>query len=134
MLKMAAKISLPSDVNDPRNFWLGCIGIRKDGAMVSGKNGAVHSDSSAEYRTIQTAHAEGRVLRKLGKGGTIYVARVSKLTRRIAMSYPCVHCQAAIRSRAVKKVIYTINEFQYGVWDVDSDYNRVYDESCFDKF
>jgi len=133
MLKMAAKVSLPNSITDPRNFWLGCVGIRKDGAIVTAKNGAVHS-SSIEYRTIQSAHAEGRVLRKCGRGGILYVARVAKLTRQFAMAYPCEPCQAAIRAMSVKRVIYSINESQYGIWDVAADNNRVCSEVCLDRF
>ncbi len=126
MLKLAAKYSLPTMDSDPRNFWLGAVGLRKDGAIVWSRNGAPYSSSVDDYRIIQESHAEGRVLRKLGKGGTIFVSRVSKKTRQLAMARPCSYCQAAINAREVKKVIYSINELQYGVWDIVNDLDKVY--------
>ena len=130
MLKIAAKCSLPTMNKDPRGFWLGAVGIRDDGAIVYSRNGsAVHDDSSFNYKTVASVHAEGRILKKLGKGGVIYVARVSKLTRKLAMARPCGFCQANISAMDVKKVIYSINEFQYGVWDLEADTDKVYTES-----
>ncbi len=75
---------------------------------------------------IPESHAEGRVLRKLGKRGTLYVARVTKVTREFAMSRPCPMCQNRIKAFDVKKVYYTINKDQYGVWTPDTDLDRVY--------
>jgi tRNA(Arg) A34 adenosine deaminase TadA len=127
MLKLAAKIALPVG-EDYRNFWLGCIGIRKDGVLVSAKNGAVHSTAmpQEDYRILPNSHAECRTLRKLGRGGVLYVARVAKHNHRYACSRPCIMCENMIRSYHVKKVFYTINEFQYGVWDIITDYERVF--------
>ncbi len=129
MLKFAAKASLSSVDNDPRNFWLGAAGVRHDGVIVSARNGAaVHTDGFFDNQMISSVHAEGRLLRKWGKGGVIYVARVSKLTKKLAMSRPCGYCQAAISARHLKKVFYSINEKQYGCWDVASDTDKVYTE------
>lgn len=125
MLLLAAKVALPNDYHDARNFWLGCVGIRQDGAIVSGKNGAVHCTSINEYQLIPNSHAEGRVLRKLGKGGTIFVSRVSKINHSLAMAYPCPTCQVRITSFQVNKVYYTINPNQYGIWSVKKDLHRV---------
>lgn len=130
MLKSAAKFSLPTIQNDPRNFWLGAVGIRQDGCIVYSRNGsAIHHETAFNNRTIASVHAEGRILRKLGKGGVIYVARVSKLTRKLAMARPCGFCQANISAMNVKKVFYSINECQYGVWDLVADTDKVYTES-----
>lgn len=130
MLRSAAKAAMPSINNDPRHFWLGAVGIRDDGAIVYSRNGAaMHSEDSFNHRMIPSVHAEGRLLKKLGKGGVIYVARVSKSTRKLAMARPCVFCQANISAMNVKKVIYSINEYQYGVWDLVADTDKVYTES-----
>lgn len=127
MLQFAAKIAIPAIDNDPRNFWLGAVGVRRDGAMVCSRNGAaIHADGMFDNQVISSVHAEGRVLRKLGKGGIIYVARVSKLTKKLAMARPCGFCQAAISAMNVKKVYYSINEHQYGVWDLTTDTDKVY--------
>jgi cytidine deaminase len=128
MLRMAAEIALPHDPMDLRNFWLGCIGIRQDGAMVSSRNGAAeHSTSVKHYQLVPSAHAEGRVLRKLGWGGTIFVARVSRKDRSLAMARPCGMCQVRLKAFNVKKVYYTINPDQYGLWNPITDTDRIYD-------
>jgi cytidine deaminase len=131
MLLMAAKIALPTNDQDARAFWLGAIGIRKDGAIVVARNGAVHSTIIENYQLIPGAHAEGRILRKIDWGGTIFVARVLKKDRSLAMSSPCDMCRTRIKSKGIKKVYYTINESQYGIWDVRKDVDRVYG-SCDD--
>lgn len=126
-LELAARISLPTDDNDPRNFWLGCVGVRRDGVIVSAKNGAVLASANYNYQLIPNSHAEGRTLRKLGKRGTLYVARVSKKTRSYAMARPCGVCQIRIRASNVDKVVYTINENQYGIWYPNSDTDKVFE-------
>lgn len=126
-LKMAAKLALPNHDNDHRNFWLAAIGIRDDGAMVSAKNGASEfSESVQQYQLQPNAHAEGRVLRKLGKRGMMYVARVAKKDGKLAMSQPCPMCQVRIKAMQIKKVYYTINESQYGIWLPESDKYKIY--------
>jgi len=127
LLRQAAAISLPTTKNDPRGFWLGCIGIREDGVQVSARNGAVEfHDTIENYHLVPSSHAEGRVLRKLGKNGIVYVARVSRKDGSLAMARPCGMCQVRLRSWKVKKVFYTINETQYGVWYPDSDTDKIY--------
>jgi len=127
LLQLAAEVSLPTSDNDPRNFWLGCVGIREDGVQVSARNGATEFSYEVEsYQLVPNSHAEGRVLRKLGKCGVLFVARVSRKDRSFAMSQPCGMCQVRIRAAKVKKVYYTINDNQYGIWLPDSDTYRIY--------
>ena len=124
MLKLAGKIARSTIVDDPRNFLLGCIGIRNDGVIVSAKNGAVFSTQTNNYQLLPDSHAEGRVLRKLGHNGILYVSRIGKLGG-YAMAMPCPMCAVRIKSFNVRKVFYTINTAQYGVWDVKRDSHRV---------
>lgn len=128
LIEMAAKIALPSDyVSDRRGFFIGAVGIREDGALVSAKNGAVEFEGTVEnYQLIPNAHAEPRVIRKMGKRGTLYVARVLKGTKSFAMSRPCIICLPFLRAFQVKKCYYSINDYQYGVLDVAKDTDRVY--------
>lgn len=128
-LKMAAKIAVPTDENDPRSFWLGAIGIRSDGVMVSSKNGAVFYTSSSKRKIIPGTHAEVRCVYKCDKGSTIYVARVARGTRQLAMSRPCRTCQSVLKSKKVAKVYYTINNHQYGIWYPDRDTDFVVTKS-----
>jgi len=116
LLSLAAQVGLPVDANDPRNFWIGCIGIRRDGTLVSGKNGAVFSTTVENYQLLPGSHAEGRVLRKLGHGGTLYVGRVSRKDGTLAMSKPCPMCSVRLASFKVEKAYYTIDQFHYGVF------------------
>lgn len=134
MLKLAGKIAVPTTSLDKRTYWLGCVGIRKDGVMVSATNGSIQhmfskrldpdlNDKSCAY------HAEGRTLRKMDKGGILYVTRVSRKDGSYCMARPCNLCQSKIRSQKIEKVYYTINDFQYGVWNVKSDRDIVYTRS-----
>ncbi len=127
MFKLAGKVALPpADSYDPRNFWLGCVGIREDGKIVSAKNGSVFSTETDNYQHLPNSHAEGRVLRKLGKGGIIFVSRIHKIGMEYAMSYPCAMCQTRIKAFNVKKVYYTINDEQYGIWVPHLDSDKVF--------
>ncbi len=128
LLFQASQVALPSTDKDYRDYWLGCVGVREDGAIVSAKNGAAEFHTTVRScHLLPDSHAEGRVLRKLGKCGNIFVARVSKKDGSLAMAMPCPMCQIRIRSFKVKKVHYTINPHQYGVWDVKKDTHRVCD-------
>lgn len=127
MFKLAAKMALPTSDIDNRGFLHGCVGIREDGAVVYSRNGAVKYTSTIEhYQLIPNSHAEGRVLRKLGKGGIIYVARISKKDGTLTTSAPCAMCSIRIKAFKVRKVFYSLNQTQYGVWDVKKDIHRIY--------
>ena len=126
MLLLAAKVALPTIDDDPRSFWLGCVGIRKDGVIVSSRNGSSQFQDYIEYHQFNpNAHAEGRVLRKLGKYGSIFVSRVAKKDGSLAMARPCPMCQTRIKSAKISKVYYSINNEQYGIWYTDNDYDKV---------
>jgi hypothetical protein len=130
LLREAGKIAVGNDPNDKRNFILGAIGIRKDGVSVSAKNGAVISSTFDDYRIISDAHAECRVIRKLGKCGTIYVSRVLKKDGTLAMARPCGICRLRIQAAQVKKVYYSIDPYHYGLYDPtasENDMDRIYE-------
>ena len=126
LLLFAAKMALPDDNKDWRGFWIGAVGIRKDGTMVHSKNGTFFDSTFLEYQAIPKVHAEGRVLRKMDFGGTIYVARVSRQDRSLKMARPCGMCRVQIKSKGIKKVYYTINDEQFGVWKVKENSDRIY--------
>lgn len=126
LLLLAAKIALPKDPNDARNFWLGCVGLRDDGALVSAQNGSSQfSHSVKQYQLQPNCHAEGRVLRKLGKYGTMFVSRVAKKDGALAMAQPCIMCQVRISAMKIRKVYFTINPTQYGIWSVNKDVYKI---------
>jgi tRNA(Arg) A34 adenosine deaminase TadA len=128
LLLFAAKIAVPEGniTLDNRNYWIGCCGLRKDGALVFSKNGAVYSTTVDDYQLIPESHAEGRVLRKMDWGGTMYVARVRRNDKSLGLSAPCTMCRVRIKSAGIKKVFYTINNYQYGMWDVKKDVHIAY--------
>jgi len=129
LLLLAAKIALPDDYSsDQRGFWLGCVGIRKDGAMIFSKNGAVYATMTEDYQLLPGSHAECRAIQKMDYGGVLYVARVKRKDRTLGMARPCLMCQIKIKAKGIKKVYYTINPNQYGVWSVKKDTDRMY--SC----
>lgn len=127
-LKIAGKIALPTNpIEEIRNFFIGCVGIRNDGALVSAKNGAVHSTQVDNYQLLPDSHAEGRVLRKLGKGGTLYVSRIARGSGGWAMARPCKMCRVRLKSFDVKKAYYTIDNRHYGVWLPKSDTDIIFE-------
>jgi hypothetical protein len=126
MIRRAAEIALPVNDNDARNFWIGCVGLRKDGTTVVAKNGAVHLGEVDDYIVIPQSHAEVRLLRKLGHDGTVFVARVSRKTGELVMSRPCSVCQVHLRSKRVKKAYYSINEDCYGLLLPDEGTDRIF--------
>ncbi len=126
MLKMileAAQYALSTAHDDKRNYLLGAVGVRSDGAMVHAQNGSVCIGVSSEMHgglTFPEAHAERRLSRKLDVGSTVWVARVARSDGSLRNSRPCYDCMLALRSRKVKKVYYSINSTEYGCIDLQS--------------
>lgn len=104
MLNEAAKSSILKD--DDRNFRVGSVAIRGDGKLVRAYNGA------PKFPTPEH-HSEGRLCRKLDRGATVFVARVTK-DGKWNMSKPCENCMRAMRRSYVKKIYYTISHMEYG--------------------
>lgn len=94
-----------------RNFMLGCIGVRSDGAVVASCNGSATSPEP-------TAHAEARTIRKLDRGAVVYVARIRRDNGLPAMAKPCSVCESKLRAKGVRKVYYTISENEWGTIDM----------------
>ena len=125
LLLFAGNVALSDDDKDPRGFWIGAVGIRKDGTMVFSKNGSFFSSTNV-YQSVPQVHAEGRVLRKMDYGGILYVARVARKDFSLKMARPCQMCQVRIKSKGIKKVYYTINDHQWGVWYPKKDIDKIY--------
>lgn len=92
---------------DKRTFFLGAIGVRKDGTIVRAMNGSTNYPQPS-------AHAEARLSKKLDKGATVFVARVNAFGE-FALSKPCHNCMRTLKARKVKRVYYTVgpNEFEW---------------------
>lgn len=119
LLRLAANTAIqpPSKVvKDHRLFLLGAVGVRNDGTVVFSRNGAVRTDTP---RAFPAAHAETRLLRKMDRGGIVYVARVSKIDGRMLMARPCKDCMAVLKAHKIRKIYYSISEIEYGTTDSD---------------
>jgi hypothetical protein len=129
LLREAAKFALPNIDNDLRLFWLASVGIReRDGVKIKSQNGASRI-STPQYKyehSRQKSHAEGRICRKLGANGTIYVARVAKENFELKMSRPCNLCRSALRSYRVKRCFYSINETHFGCFYPAEDRDQIF--------
>lgn len=116
LLALAAAHALPKD-GDPRNFWLGAVGIRADGVLVKARNGSLKPTSPAvpgKHRE-PSIHAEVRLCRKLDLGAEAFVARVSRETGQWALAKPCSGCLSCLLAKGVKRIYYTISPNEYGV-------------------
>ena len=88
-----------------RQFRLGAVGIRTDGAIVTASN---VSSRVPERR----AHAETRVTRKLNYGSEVFVVRILR-NGMLAQARPCSRCQAAMRQRGIS-CYYSISDCEWG--------------------
>ena len=85
---------------DRRTFRHCAIGRRSDGVLVISPNGSTGTPT-------KRGHAEFRLSRKLDFGvGIVFVVRVDRFGR-WANSKPCFSCQVALRSKGVRKVVFT---------------------------
>lgn len=107
-LNEAARVAVGKDIeNTPRNFLLGSVGIRADGAVVCAPN--IHTDVPTP-----SAHSEWRTLRKMDKGSPfLFVARVRFLDMQWGMARPCKHCILAIRDKGIEQVFFTVRHDKY---------------------
>lgn len=106
--RLAKQIALKGDTKKAkRQFRLGAVGVRTDGAIVTANN--------IPHRTRESkAHAETRLAKKLDYGSVVYVVRIYS-DGTLAMARPCRKCQSALRLKGVKRVYYSINKNEFGV-------------------
>jgi pyrimidine deaminase RibD-like protein len=93
---------------------LGCV-ITKGGSVQSVGWSALKSDPRFAGCSI---HAEEHALRQMGyqaDGCVLYVARVTKRGHR-ALAKPCSACQQLIVTAGVKRVVWTVDDREFGVW------------------
>ncbi len=93
---------------------LGCV-ITKGGAVQSVGWSALKSDPRFERCSV---HAEEHALRQMkwqAAGCVLYVARVTR-TGAIGLAKPCDYCQGLIEASGVKRVVYTTDEGDTGIW------------------
>lgn len=110
-LDLAIRIALGG--SEDRNYLIGCVGLRTDGAIVTAYN-------SWTKKPQHEAHSEFKVCRKINKGSILWVSRVLR-DGTWACAKPCVKCQALIRNKGIKKVFYTLGPEEFGTWNVKDE-------------
>lgn len=103
-LNLAAEVAKPG--SDLRTYAHGAVGLRRDGAIVTSRNGSA-------VLPCPEIHAERRLLRKLDRNGTVFVARVGA-NGSWQNSRPCPACRSAMRARGVARVFFTLGANAYG--------------------
>lgn len=104
-IELAKKVALRGDLR--RKHLFGAVAIRTDGAVVAAPNGTWLDIAPSQ-------HAEARVLRKAGRGATLFVARVGR-NGVIGAAHPCPKCCLLIRNKGVERVYFTINDSEIGI-------------------
>lgn len=96
LLNMAVEIARKAD----NRYRVGAIGRRRDGALVFAKN-------TTCIERFPRAHAEARLIRKLGVDAEfVLVIRLNKHGE-LAMAKPCSSCQLFLNRSNVKTIYYT---------------------------
>ena len=106
-LTIAGKIALHGEY---RNFYLGAVAVRGDGAIVKAYNTKSKVPNPA-------AHAEFKLCKKIDVGCTVYVARVNR-DGRPAMAKPGPSCMQILKNSRVSRVYYTIGPNEFGRIDL----------------
>lgn len=107
----AGNVPRKPEENTGKNFLLGCVALRRDGAVVVASNIRTQDP-------MPSAHSEFRCLRQAGQGATLWIARVDRAGKP-CMAKPCKYCETLIRNKMVKRVYYTVNENECHVWNVN---------------
>lgn len=107
-LDLATKIAMGT-LHEKKNSFFGGVGLRTDGSIVISTNLRVADKT-------HPAHCEVRLLKKCDVGSTIFLVRLTR-DGQWAMSRPCKKCQALIKNRRVKKVVFTVGPGEFSVWE-----------------
>lgn len=95
---------------DPaRGYRVGAAARRRDGVVVRAHN------SAAVGGRCYGGHAEARLIRKLDRTAVACVVRLWQ-DGALAIAKPCGRCAAALRSRGVQRVVYSVS----GGWETAS--------------
>lgn len=112
MIQLAGEVAIKrfDPITDHRVYFIGAVGVRDDGAVVSARNESSHVP-------MASAHAEARLSKRLDHGATVYVARVVGVRAgktHLSMAKPCYTCMRSLLSRKVSKIYYSIGPNEYG--------------------
>lgn len=107
-------------------------GFRVGSVLTNGKtilSEGVNHLSTMRLKQVFSTHAELAALAKARhynlRGATIYIANKAK-SGNIRLAKPCVVCAAALSSAGVRYAIYTIDNNNIGVCDLDAETELYY--------
>lgn len=100
---LAAAKPTTDEIRDQR---IGVVGVTRDGFESSSRN-------LSSQDLCPPAHAEYRLMKRMPKGCTIFVARAMK-SGNIGLAKPCKYCKAFLKGKDVT-VYYTIDNNTFGV-------------------
>ena len=120
MIELAYRVAQSSGYDDYRH---GAVLVRGNRVINVSANKNSHARFGNRFRKRNCGHAThhaelGCILgidRAVTRGSTIYVARVGKLGN-MKISKPCEMCEEVLRHVGVKKVVYTINDKEVGIY------------------
>ena len=120
LVELAKRIAESSEAPDYKH---GAVLIKGGTVLNVSVNKNRHARFGKRFRRRDcghtTHHAElGCILgvdRAVTRGSTVYVARVGKLGN-MKISKPCEMCEEVLRHVGVKKVVYTINDKEVGIY------------------
>lgn len=108
---------LSDGVGPQRQFRLGSVLVEKRRVISSGRNSYATNKFLGKFYQWPFMHAEADAIFRCGferaEGCTLYVVRLQKNGNR-ALSKPCESCFSLLQYSRVKKVIYSIDNVQYG--------------------
>lgn len=115
-MRLAKKMAIQSE----EQFKLGACLVKSGKVLGLGKNFVNHTNWIVkEHFAYPTVHAEIHCLVRLDeddiRGSVIYVWR-QKRTGEAGMAKPCERCARVLAKFGVKRVIYTTDNGEFGVW------------------
>ena len=119
-VELGKKIAESSDFGEYRH---GAVLVKGGSVISTSANKNSYASWGNRFRKRDCGHAThhaelGCILgvdRAVTRGSTVYVARVGKLGN-MKISKPCEMCEEVLRHVGVKKVVYTINDKEVGIY------------------
>ncbi len=104
-----------------RRFGVGAVVVNKNEIVSTGW--CHHSDLKlAEYISIHAeVHAIHRANPKDLQGATIYIVTRSLKSRNRSLGKPCQRCTAFLHDVGIEKIVYSIDNHEYGVWQIGDE-------------
>jgi tRNA(Arg) A34 adenosine deaminase TadA len=102
LFALACRAASRHDRRFRRDYLIGAIGIRKDGARVSSQN-LPNDNKSASH------HAETRLCKKLDFGSEVFVVRIGR-DGKLMDCIPCPWCMKNLMDKGVRRCYYSLED------------------------